>query len=218
MGRVISQRRTKNEWDLLIAMHRGWYPLVDNQAFRRNGPPPRDAASDGRPPDLRQPVQKAIDHLARSLPAQDAGMDGVVGHHAPRPSRRHVGAQRMGPWQRRDLRHRRHCRRCRARRTSSRPTSPIASRGPDRPSRAPAARLSIRDTSGAAARRRPAARIPRCVKSCSSIATGARWKAAGSWAATTKWVSTSGSSAPDPNRGCSAPIARRFAPAPPARS
>ena len=68
MGRVISQRRTKNEWDLLIAMHRGWYPLVDNQAFRRNGPPPRDPASDGRPPDLRQPVEKAIDHLARTFP------------------------------------------------------------------------------------------------------------------------------------------------------
>src|SRR5262245_61211758 len=25
LGRVISQRRTKSEWDLLIAMHRGWY-------------------------------------------------------------------------------------------------------------------------------------------------------------------------------------------------
>ena len=73
MGRVISQRRTKNEWNLLIAMHRGWYPLVDNQAFRRNGPPPRDAAprdaaSDGRPPDLRQPVEKAVDHLATTFP------------------------------------------------------------------------------------------------------------------------------------------------------
>lgn len=68
MGRVISQRRTKSEWDLLIAMHRGWYPLVDNQAFRRNGPPPRDPAPDGRPPDLRQPVEKAIDHLAKTFP------------------------------------------------------------------------------------------------------------------------------------------------------
>ena len=34
LGRVIAQRRTKTEWELLIAMHRGWYPLVDNQAFR----------------------------------------------------------------------------------------------------------------------------------------------------------------------------------------
>ena len=68
MGRVISQRRTKSEWDLLIAMHRGWYPLVDNQAFRRNGPPPRDPSPDGRPPDLRQPVEKAVDHLSKTFP------------------------------------------------------------------------------------------------------------------------------------------------------
>lgn len=68
MGRVISQRRTRGEWDLLMAMHRGWYPLVDNQAFRRNGPPPRDPSSDGRPPDLRHPVEKAVDHLSRAFP------------------------------------------------------------------------------------------------------------------------------------------------------
>ena len=68
MGRVISQRRTRSEWDLLIAMHRGWYPLVDNQVFRRNGPPPRDPSADGRPPDLRHPVEKAIDHLAPAFP------------------------------------------------------------------------------------------------------------------------------------------------------
>ena len=68
LGRVISQRRTKQEWDLLIAMHRGWYPLVDNQAFRRSGPAPRDRGSDGRPPDTRHPVEKAIDHLAQTFP------------------------------------------------------------------------------------------------------------------------------------------------------
>ena len=68
MGRVISQRRTREEWNLLVAMHRGWYPLVDNQAFRRPGPPPRDPSPDGRPPDLRQPVEKAVDHLSRAFP------------------------------------------------------------------------------------------------------------------------------------------------------
>ncbi|HYE85632.1 MAG TPA: quinohemoprotein amine dehydrogenase subunit alpha [Vicinamibacterales bacterium] len=69
LGRVISQRRTKTEWELLIAMHRGWYPLVDNQAFRRGGPPPRDAAaSDGRPPDNRHPIEKALEHLVRTFP------------------------------------------------------------------------------------------------------------------------------------------------------
>jgi quinohemoprotein amine dehydrogenase len=68
MGRVISQRRTREEWNLLIAMHRGWYPLVDNQAFRRPGPPPREPSPDGRPPDVRQPVEKAVDHLAGAFP------------------------------------------------------------------------------------------------------------------------------------------------------
>jgi quinohemoprotein amine dehydrogenase len=72
LGRVISQRRTREEWNLLIAMHRGWYPLVDNQAFRRPGPAPRDASPDGRPPDTRHPVEKAVDHLARTFPLKTA--------------------------------------------------------------------------------------------------------------------------------------------------
>lgn len=72
MGRVISQRRTREEWNLLVAMHRGWYPLVDNQGFRRPGPAPRDPSPDGRPPDTRHPVEKAIDHLARAFPLKTA--------------------------------------------------------------------------------------------------------------------------------------------------
>jgi quinohemoprotein amine dehydrogenase len=39
MARVLSERRTKQEWELLVAMHRGYYPLVDNQPMRRNRPP-----------------------------------------------------------------------------------------------------------------------------------------------------------------------------------
>jgi quinohemoprotein amine dehydrogenase len=72
MGRVISQRRTREEWTLLVAMHRGWYPLVDNQAFRRPGPAPRETSSDGRPPDTRHPVEKAVDHLAKAFPLKTA--------------------------------------------------------------------------------------------------------------------------------------------------
>lgn len=68
MGRVIAQRRTKQDWALLIAMHRGYYPLVDTQAFRRSGPPPREPGPDGRPPDARHPMDRAIDHLARAFP------------------------------------------------------------------------------------------------------------------------------------------------------
>ncbi len=70
LGRVISQRRTRSEWDLLIAMHRGWYPLVDRQGFRRMGPAPRDRGPDGSLPDTRHPVEKAVDHLAGAFPLQ----------------------------------------------------------------------------------------------------------------------------------------------------
>jgi len=68
MGRVISQRRTKEEWELLIAMHRGYYPLSDFQAFRRSGPPPREPDESGRPPDTRHPMDKAIAHLSTAFP------------------------------------------------------------------------------------------------------------------------------------------------------
>ena len=62
MGRVITQRRTRPEWELLVAMHRGYYPGVDFQGFRRGGPPPPDSA--GQP----HPVEQAVTHLARAFP------------------------------------------------------------------------------------------------------------------------------------------------------
>jgi quinohemoprotein amine dehydrogenase len=68
VGRVISQRRTRSEWELLIAMHRGWYPLIDRQGYRRMGPAPRDRGPDGRPPDTRHPSEKAIDYLSKTYP------------------------------------------------------------------------------------------------------------------------------------------------------
>jgi quinohemoprotein amine dehydrogenase len=68
MGRIILQRRTEKDWDLLVAMHRGWYPLVDGQAFRRFGPPGRQPGPDGRPPDNRHPMDKALAHLKSAFP------------------------------------------------------------------------------------------------------------------------------------------------------
>ncbi|MGH7677950.1 MAG: quinohemoprotein amine dehydrogenase subunit alpha [Gemmatimonadaceae bacterium] len=62
LGRVITQRRTRPEWELVVAMHRGYYPGVDNQGFRRGGPPPPDSA--GAP----HPMDVAITHLARAFP------------------------------------------------------------------------------------------------------------------------------------------------------
>ncbi|MEW6320160.1 MAG: quinohemoprotein amine dehydrogenase subunit alpha [Acidobacteriota bacterium] len=71
-GRILHQRRTRQEWELLVAMHRGWYPLVDFQSFRRTGPPPPDPGPDGRPADKRHPMEKAIDHLSRTFPLHTA--------------------------------------------------------------------------------------------------------------------------------------------------
>lgn len=76
MGRVISQRRTKEEWELLIAMHRGYYPRSDFQAFRRFGPPRRGQVGQvglvrqvgQSEPDTRQPMDKAVAHLAAAFP------------------------------------------------------------------------------------------------------------------------------------------------------
>src|SRR5262245_13381099 len=73
-ARVLSERRTKEEWELLVAMHRGYYPLVDNQpmnngqGFRRTRPPQTEPGADGRPPDNRHPMEKAIEHLSKTLP------------------------------------------------------------------------------------------------------------------------------------------------------
>jgi len=70
MGRVVLQRRTGEEWDLLVAMHRGWYPLVDSQGFRRFGPPSSEPGPDGRPPDNRHPMDKALGHLKSAFPLE----------------------------------------------------------------------------------------------------------------------------------------------------
>jgi quinohemoprotein amine dehydrogenase len=70
LGRVISQRRSQQDWQLLIAMHRGWYPIIDRQTFRRMGPAPRDRDAEGRLPDLRHPSEKAADFLAETFPLQ----------------------------------------------------------------------------------------------------------------------------------------------------
>ena len=67
MGRVIIQHRTTEEWGLLIAMHRGYYPLSDFQAFRYIGPTP---GSPRAPDDTRHPMDKAIVHLSQEFPLE----------------------------------------------------------------------------------------------------------------------------------------------------
>ena len=63
MGRVMTQRRTEEEWGLILTTHRALYPLVDFQAFRRAGPPPEDG-------DPRHPMDRAIDHLSEVFPLE----------------------------------------------------------------------------------------------------------------------------------------------------
>jgi quinohemoprotein amine dehydrogenase len=58
MGRVITQRRTTEEWGLLLATHRALYPLVDFQAFRR-------ASGEGE-----HPMDVAIEHLGEAFPLE----------------------------------------------------------------------------------------------------------------------------------------------------
>lgn len=71
-GRVLTERRAREEWELLIAMHRGFYPLVDFQAFRRTGRPGGNGEDERQPPDRRHPMDRAIDHLSKAFPLQSA--------------------------------------------------------------------------------------------------------------------------------------------------
>jgi len=65
LGRAILQRRTGEEWELLVETHRALWPLVDGQTFRRNPP-----ASGGG--SFRQPMDQAISHLSQAFPLRTA--------------------------------------------------------------------------------------------------------------------------------------------------
>ncbi len=68
-GRIISQRRTKEEWELLINMHIGYFPVVEFQGFRRFPPPP-DAPPPPPGTDTRHPADRAVEFLAKTFPLQ----------------------------------------------------------------------------------------------------------------------------------------------------
>lgn len=68
MGRILNQRRTKEEWALVVAMHRGYYPIVDRQSFREGGMTRRDPPAPDETPERRHPMNRAIDHLAEVFP------------------------------------------------------------------------------------------------------------------------------------------------------
>jgi quinohemoprotein amine dehydrogenase len=60
MGRVITQRRTREEWAILLDTHRALYPLVDFQSFRL-------ATRSG---DQEHPMDVAVRHLAEAFPLE----------------------------------------------------------------------------------------------------------------------------------------------------
>ena len=66
-GRVISWRRSKEEWDLLVKMHIGYFPTVETNSFRRPPPPPNTPPP---PPgtDTRDPVDRAIEYISKNFP------------------------------------------------------------------------------------------------------------------------------------------------------
>ena len=60
VGRVLSERRTPEEWELLIAMHRGVYPGIDGGSGRFL----RGAGAPG----VKAPMDRAIAHLSEAFP------------------------------------------------------------------------------------------------------------------------------------------------------
>jgi len=76
IGRVLSERRTKEEWNGLIAMHRYYYPGIDGASggFRRGGPGGAGGGNvatgrgRGTAEDNQQPMDKALKHLVDAFP------------------------------------------------------------------------------------------------------------------------------------------------------
>lgn len=66
LGRVASQRRTTEEWELLVNLHIGMFPLITIQGLYRFDPPP------GLPPlpdsETREPVDMAVEYFAKTYP------------------------------------------------------------------------------------------------------------------------------------------------------
>lgn len=77
IGRILAQRRKKEEWQLLVNMHLGFYPLTEFQAFRRIQDPSGE----------RPPMPPAMEDLARSMEIPRPGPIPVPPDEPPRPPR-----------------------------------------------------------------------------------------------------------------------------------
>jgi quinohemoprotein amine dehydrogenase len=63
IGRARSWRRSKDDWNLLVAMHSGYFQVADYMSFYRFVPPDAPAGQD-----RKQPADVAVDLLAKDLP------------------------------------------------------------------------------------------------------------------------------------------------------
>ncbi|MDZ7779768.1 MAG: quinohemoprotein amine dehydrogenase subunit alpha [Gemmatimonadota bacterium] len=63
LGRIATQRRTPEEWELVTETHRGLYPLIDRQRFRRGSVPEEEG-------DFEFPVDAAVARLAEQYPLE----------------------------------------------------------------------------------------------------------------------------------------------------
>ena len=78
IGRVMSERRTKQEWELLLAMHRGYYPGVDSQpmnegsGFRRGGSRRAAEGAEAVRAETGHPMDRIITHLSAKFPLRTA--------------------------------------------------------------------------------------------------------------------------------------------------
>ena len=73
IGQPISWRRPKEEWDLLVKTHLGYFPVAEVTAFLR--PPPSPDAEPKPNEDKRQPWEKAVDYLTKTYPLHTAEWD-----------------------------------------------------------------------------------------------------------------------------------------------
>jgi quinohemoprotein amine dehydrogenase len=63
----MSWRRSKEEWDLLLNMHIGYFPVSEFQGFRR-GPPPPGAPPPAPGTDTRDPADRVVEFLTKAYP------------------------------------------------------------------------------------------------------------------------------------------------------
>jgi quinohemoprotein amine dehydrogenase len=68
IGRPMMERRTKAEWEGLVSMHRGYYPLVDTQPMNDGQGFRRTRSVTDPNGDKRHPMERIINHLASAYP------------------------------------------------------------------------------------------------------------------------------------------------------